>query len=108
MYSTDENIISRTVKSPICYRCHGHAALEDSVIIHGERHSRRVSTITPTPYRRPGAVDEWKLVLQVSAIDGKIVHTLNRSLIKPGKRIEIIKISLDLFNDKHLLVLNQY
>ncbi|KOX67436.1 hypothetical protein WN51_09159 [Melipona quadrifasciata] len=78
---TDENIITvgRTVKSPICYRCHGHAALEDTVIIHGERHASRVSTVTPTPYRRPGMVDEWKRALQL--LDGSWINGLEELVV---------------------------
>jgi len=53
----------RTVKGPVRNGRDGHAALEDTLQVHGECHAGSVSTIAPTPYRRSGAIDEGQFVL---------------------------------------------
>lgn len=62
---------SRTVKGPIRNGRDGHAALKDTLQVHGECHAGRVSTVAPAPYRRSAVIDEGQLVLQMSARSGK-------------------------------------
>jgi len=53
----------RTVKGPVRNGRDGHAALEDTLEVHGECHARGVSTVAPAPYRRSTAIDEGQFVL---------------------------------------------